>query len=169
MTINKTSLTIFQQLLDLLNQLNNDEYTREMDLLSKNSISKHVRHIIEFYECLFNGLNTKEINYDSRKRNADIENNLEYTIQICKNIQSLLEKHTNDTELTLVVDYGEDNCTSLKTTFFRELAYNIEHAIHHFAIIHIAVKNQLHDVQLASNFGIAYSTVKYQESQQCAQ
>jgi hypothetical protein len=119
--------------------------------------------------CLQNGIVLHEINYDARQRNLALESNPVYASQICESLRSLIEGNSDDQDMVLVMDYGKDDQAKVRTTYFRELAYNIEHAVHHFAIIAIAVKNELKHIRLAENFGIAYSTVKFQESQKCAQ
>ncbi len=52
----------------------------------------------------------------------------------------------------------------MPSSFHREVAYNIEHAIHHMALLKVAVNQTLHYIQLPENFGVASSTVRYQES-----
>ena len=60
-----------------------------------------------------------------------------------------------------------DEAVELTTSLKRELIYNIEHAVHHMAIIKIAIKESLPHIALPEDFGIAYSTIKYQK--ECAQ
>jgi len=57
----------------------------------------------------------------------------------------------------------------MNSSYFRELQYNIEHAIHHMAIIKIAIGACFTEVELPANFGVAYSTVRYQKQLACAQ
>ena len=51
MQLKATGQTILKQIFDLINQLNDAEYSAELDLLNGNSIGKHVRHVVEFFEC----------------------------------------------------------------------------------------------------------------------
>lgn len=67
--------------------------------------------------------------------------------------------------LTMKFDHGEGN-TTIETNFTRELLYNLEHCIHHQALIRVAVC-KLTRIQLPSNFGVAPSTLIYRN--QCAQ
>ncbi|MDX1476670.1 MAG: hypothetical protein R3301_03155 [Saprospiraceae bacterium] len=50
----------------------------------------------------------------------------------------------------------------------RELIYNIEHTIHHLAIIKIGLAIIAPDIPLPAHFGVAPSTVKYKQGI-CAQ
>lgn len=66
-------------------------------------------------------------------------------------------------ELEHVVD-GELNL--IETNYHRELLYNLEHCIHHQALIKVAVL-QCESVKIDDNFGVARSTIEYRN--QCAQ
>jgi len=55
---------------------------------------------------------------------------------------------------------------SIPSNYYRELAYNLEHTIHHMALIRVGV-NEVSSIELPVEFGVAYSTVKYRK--QCAQ
>jgi hypothetical protein len=67
--------------------------------------------------------------------------------------------------LTLVVEQieGAIELTSVTTTYYREVVYNTEHTIHHLALIKVAIIDmKLYIVD--NDFGMAYSTIKYQAS-----
>lgn len=168
MTLIKTNLEILAQLKSLLSQFNNEQYAKPLDVLSTNTVGKHVRHVIEFYECLLSGIPHAKVNYDKRERNLQLETDVHYTITMIESIEAAIEQQKTDIPICLEVEYQENVCSEVASTYFRELVYNIEHAIHHFAIIAIAVKASYPEITLAKNFGIAYSTIQYQDNQ-CAQ
>jgi hypothetical protein len=168
MTLIKTSSEIIQQLRELLLQIDQHQFVKPVDVLSSNTIGKHVRHIVEFYECLLKGVFNGAIDYDARERNISLETDLDYTVKTIDKLVDILQETKEDKPLKLSACYSESGNTLIDTTLFRELAYNIEHAVHHFAILQIALKQDFPQVNIPKNFGIAYSTVKYQESQ-CAQ
>jgi hypothetical protein len=162
------SSEIIQQIIDVTNQLHHEEFMQVLPLLSGNTYGKHVRHIIEFYNCLLQGYDNGIVDYDSREHNPLIENNKSMAIDelngILKSISNLIDK-----PMTLNVDYkGNGSGQHIATSFHRELAYNLEHAIHHMAIMKIAIENSFQKIRLPENFGVAYSTIRYQQ-QQCAQ
>lgn len=168
MTLIETNLEILAQLKTLLKQFNNEQYTQSLHVLSNNTIGKHVRHVVEFYECLLKGIQQNEINYDNRDRNLSLENDVFYTLNLVEDIEDAIKNQTTDIPINLVVQYKSSEKILVNSTYFRELIYNIEHAIHHFAILAIAVKTNFPNITLVPNFGTAYSTIQFQEKQ-CAQ
>jgi hypothetical protein len=168
MNLIKKNIDILSQLKNMLLQFTNEQYAQPLPILSENTIGKHVRHVVEFYECLLKGLHKEEINYDKRERNLQIETNIEYTIIIIEGISAALEQQKVDVPIKLATEYHPNENFHVNSTYFRELVYNIEHAIHHFAIMAIAVKSSFTNIKLAENFGTAYSTIQFQEKQ-CAQ
>ena len=163
MDIRKQTSQILHQVAELVGQLNNEQYTQSMSVLTDNSVGKHIRHIVVFYQCLLNGISAGQIDYDKRERNLLLETDRNYA-------QDAIRKITNvtaiihDNPLTLDMACGDGICT-VNTSTFRELAYNIEHVIHHLAIIKIGIKTHYPEVSLPENLGVAYPTIKYQQQQ----
>jgi hypothetical protein len=169
MVLKSNSFEILNQLADLLEQLTNQEYSQELPLLSNNSLGKHVRHVLEFYIELTKGIETGVIDYDLRKRDEFLETSIAVAIDKINMINAVIMNAKENIPIRLQVCLSmEKENVSIETSFSRELAYNIEHAIHHFAILKIAVDSYFPEVSLPSNFGIAYSTVKHQQTV-CAQ
>ncbi|WP_339837617.1 hypothetical protein [uncultured Flavobacterium sp.] len=67
----------------------------------------------------------------------------------------------------LILEQGHENINySISTNYERELLYNLEHSIHHQALIKVAVlKNP--SIKICENFGVAKSTIEYRN--QCVQ
>ncbi len=156
---------IFIQLRELLQQLSDDEYVQPSRALSEASIGQHVRHIIELFQCLEKGYTSGVVNYDRRKRDIEIENNKETAIFLLKQIYLQLEKPNKELLLETEDQAGDAMLVSIPSNYYRELAYNLEHSIHHMALIRIGV-NDVSLIHLPDEFGVAFSTVKYR--QQCA-
>lgn len=167
MKLKNAVFKLLSQITEAVNQLENSQYTEPLPVLSQSSIGQHVRHVIEMYECLLNGYEAGMVNYELRKRQKLLETNKEAAIErigeLIKKIENLEDKPI---ELELNFDEENNNFFRLKSNFFRELAYNIEHTIHHMALLRIGFK-EIGSNSLHPNFGIASSTVKFRT--QCAQ
>lgn len=162
-----TTRSILDQIAVTINQLSDEQYAVSLPVLSNNSIGKHVRHVIEFYECLILGYESGAVNYDLRKRNPQLENQKSEALKAICAIQKFIDNNPDKSFLLLSSYPGSEEPSNSQSSYKRELIYNIEHAIHHMAIIKIAVTTAFPDVTLPDNFGIAYSTIQYKE--QCAQ
>lgn len=162
MDLKITSKLVLDQLIVVLDQIKAEDYA--LNILTLNaSVSQHIRHIIEFYICLFEGLHSGLINYDSRNRDPRIENDKVFTLELIDEIKEKISNQTINIDLSLELKYGqesEDNIR-LSTNYYRELAYNIEHTIHHLAIIKQTIIEHFNYVELPDNFGIASSTVRF--------
>ena len=63
--------------------------------------------------------------------------------------------------LILETVYDNSVVHRVESTLDRELIYNIEHAIHHMAMIKIGLKVLAPELHLPENFGVAPSTIRY--------
>jgi hypothetical protein len=159
MSLNNYANVLLNQLVTILNQLNNEQYAMELEILSKGSIGKHVRHILEFYECMLNGIGSGKINYDKRQRNISLETDVDFAINC---IHTLTDAILQLKDKPIVIETEYDGYFSvLNSSIFRELSYNIEHTVHHLAILKIGLRTNLSFVNVDKNLGIAYSTQKF--------
>lgn len=154
------------QLQELLESLTDKQYVQQIKLLSNATLGQHTRHIIEFFQELNTGYTTGKVNYDKRKRNYKIESSRTCAIDSLTAVISLLDKE--DKKLILTIDYSNDSeeLGSVATNYSRELVYNLEHTVHHMAILRIGV-NAVSTIVLPEEFGVAISTLKHRNA--CAQ
>lgn len=156
-----------KQLLELksiLYQLKEGDYSRPLTVLENVSLGKHVRHILEFYACLLVENTDNTVCYDDRKRNLVLEENLRFASEFIDEILDKIERLEVNKRILLKVLYEESE-TLIESSLFREITYNIEHTVHHLAIIRIALSTELNYVKLSRNFGYADSTVQHLKSQ----
>ena len=166
MQLKTTSQVILNQIIDLTTQLSDEEYGAKLDLLNGNSIGKHVRHVLEFFELLVEGCTKGLVNYDKRYHEPLFETDTQAALVKLKSLINEIEDISIEEEVILEVSYVSTKADTvrIKSSKERELAYNIEHAIHHMAIIEIAIQTIFPKVKLADNFGVAYSTIRYHKS-----
>ena len=157
---------VFVQLSETLNQLSNEEYVQPSKILLNATIGQHVRHIIELFQCLEKGYNEGVVNYEKRKRDYQIETNKELATALLKAVYQTIERPNKEITLETEDYYDTMEIASIPSNYYRELAYNLEHTIHHMALIRVGV-NEVSTIELPDEFGVAYSTVKYRK--QCAQ
>lgn len=169
MDIKPASQKILDQLASLLENLTNDEYSKTLTVLHDHSIGQHIRHTLEFYTCLLNGSPLGFVNYDERERDLFLESNTLEALTTIKALKEAINQIGENQELNLVrqaYDQSSDHTVEVGTNLYRELIYNIEHAVHHMALIKIGLKEIKPDIKLPSDFGVASSTAKYRESKQ---
>lgn len=147
----------------VLHQLSFENYTKAIPNLGDSSIGQHNRHIIELFQCLLYGYKSGVVNYDNRERNLLIESNINYAIETIDLIICNLEKPNKNLTLQQFLN-GE--IISIETNYFRELLYNLEHCIHHQALIKVGLF-QMEEVTVNPDFGVAPSTIEYKK--QCVQ
>lgn len=166
MSLQNAVKTVFVQLTATLDNLQHQEYVQPSTSLSNNTIGQHVRHIIELFQCLELGYVSGIVNYENRKRDITIETDKELAKSILLSLHLELEKENKD--LVLEANYEENEISPLRiaTNYYREIAYNLEHTIHHMALIRVGL-NELSSLSLPENFGVASSTVKFRNK--CAQ
>lgn len=157
---------VFAQLQDVLVNIPSSQYTQASQRLSGATIGQHVRHVIELFVCLEKGYADGTVNYENRARDIQIETDKTMALALLQNLYTRIGK--TDTTLLLEVsgDGTSDASMTISTNYYRELLYNLEHTVHHMALIRVAV-TELSDLVLPDGFGVASSTLKYRAT--CAQ
>lgn len=158
--IYRSVINTLSELTDLLNQLNTQEYTNPVNHLSNATIGQHTRHIIELFQCLINNYETGTVNYDSRLRSRKIETDIKYAVACIESIMQSINKV--DIEMLLEQNL-EGQTNQIKTSYLRELFYNLEHCIHHQALIKVALFDNS-KILVSENFGVAPSTIQYRNA-----
>ncbi|HMB64941.1 MAG TPA: DinB family protein [Eudoraea sp.] len=161
--IHKTTNYHLDQLKELVDQLTDEQLQAPLPVLDGSTIGKHVRHILEFYMCLCNSFAYGELNYDHRQRDRKIEVSVATCLNTIQKIARNLQGYKNDFPIKLTADHSMDDLKReicLGTTYYRELLYNIEHIVHHLAIIKIGIKSLEPAIYLDDSIGVAMSTIR---------
>lgn len=151
------------ELASSVQNLSNEEYSQSLLSLSGSSIGEHARHIIEFFQELFNGYEQGLIHYDARQRNVLIQSNPQVAVEHIQRILSQIERPDKLMKLKTSLIHTDEH---LSSNYFRELCYCWEHCIHHQAMIKVGFL-ELNKSSLDASFGVAISTLSYRD--QCAQ
>ena len=155
----KSSRDTIEEFITVLKLLPTDCYDRSCDDLGSATIGKHTRHIIELYQCLLEGYESGQVSYDQRRRNREIEIDLNLAVQELKHLQNSIQKPDKRLRITYELN-GE--IIEIDSNYFREVMYNLEHAIHHHALIKVGIM-QMTEIALPDSFGVAPSTLQFRK------
>lgn len=156
---------ILSELELLLSQLPDQSYPNIGSSVSS-SIGPHVRHLIEFYHCFFQGLNFGVIDYDNRPRNTELENDRETALEYVKNLRLLLtaqdlSHHPEYVEVVACTGI-ENQRIQAQSSLARELMFLQSHSTHHLAMIALLMEKA--EIPVPQNLGLATSTRLFLES-----
>jgi hypothetical protein len=158
---------VLLQGLGLLFRLEDQKYAQKAGEPFQASIGGHFRHVLEHFQCLLEGLPTGTVNYDARRRNPRIENEVTFaSIAACDVMRALKKWDARTVErackTATSVAYHSESPALLESNIGRELAYCVAHAIHHYAIIRL-IGSEV-GVAVPKEFGYAPSTLKHKSS-----
>lgn len=162
-------ITQLRQALDLASALSPEDYAfcgqsgspaggRPEDEIWS-SPGAHIRHILDYVDCIFAGLDARTIDYTERKRRIEVEQSPSIGArEIMRCIESLETIAALDERIPLEVrtDAGEAWTAS---TLGRELQFVSGHAIHHYALIRLTLARR--GIAAPDAFGVSASTVEH--------
>lgn len=162
MVAKKHLRNIFTQLSEALRRLTDNEYRQPRQILFNASIGEHVRHTIEFFLCLEKGYESGVVNYEKRDRDYRIESDKDFAVTLLEDIYDNIDKP--NINLLLKSDEIENKTGEvfIATNYYREIIYNLEHAIHHMALIRVGI-NEVSTIEIPGEFGVAGSTIKFRK------
>jgi len=166
MSLTTACTNILSQLTDLIEQLSESDFVKPCTSLGNSSIGQHIRHTLEFFICFEQGHVNGVINYDKRAHDLLLESDKYIALAVVARIREFVSSLNNETPLKLEVGYDltKEEFTAIQTTTIRELVYNIEHAVHHMAIMKIGIREIAPSINLPHDFGIAASTLRHKQT-----
>jgi exonuclease VII small subunit len=148
----------------LLAKLDDLEYSTGPAHISPHRAGGHLRHCIEFYECLLEGMGSNVVDYDGRRRDAALETSRSRAIERLEDIVTRLENCAAcpaERSLRVYLDGAESI-----STISRELQFLRSHTVHHYALIAITLR--LQGIDVPTHFGVAPATLRHMETAACA-
>jgi len=164
MHIAQATFSVLDQVEFVISQIEEDDYSKPVDVFNNSTIGQHFRHTLEFFNCLMVGYNNGVISYDKRGHDKSIEIDKSLAIALINKTKHFIASCDMQKRIKLEVNYGLENKNDviIDSNMNREVMYNIEHAIHHMAIIKIGLQVMCPYVELPHGFGVAVSTLRYQ-------
>ena len=126
-----------QRGIKLLNAIDESQYTDNSVAPYYSSIGIHMRHILDVFDCVFSGLESKNVDLSARKRNELVEQKLNLGLDYFDEIITNLERLDAD-NLDITVRVKDDLGLGFVTANYTLASILIQahsHAIHHFASI----------------------------------
>lgn len=124
------------------------------------SIGSHIRHILDFYACIFHDLENYQVNLTARSRNKLVETQCEFAKGYLETIFTHLKNFEIPIDKTVLVfdDLGL-GVIEMSYTYGALLSQANSHTIHHYAIINY-ILNGLNVKVPTINFGYNPTTPK---------
>lgn len=172
MSIISVNHTVLDSLKNYLAQITPDQFRQPLPLYNGSSFGEHTRHIIEFYQCLVMQASQGWVSYDLRQRNKQLQEEPLLAIAAIEQVQQQFASMLLlDSPLMLLINPTTegDNVQQIASTFYRELLYVLDHAIHHMALIKIGINTLCINIVLPADFGVAPSTIRSRQTQAIVQ
>lgn len=133
------------------------------------SPGKHIRHILDHYFALINGLQSGLIDYNKRERDSIIELEPKMALAKIEEIEawlSSIKKGDLHLELNVISEISLTDTInqSCKSNLARELIFVASHAVHHFSLM--SAMASLQGEKVIEEFGVAPATLSYQRNQE---
>jgi len=148
----------FGHLKNVLQRLTEKQYTQPAHHLGGATVGGHTRHILELFQCAAKGRETGTVDYENRERDLALERNKDAALELLLQLETKVKKEDKPLHLRHAGDL-------VPTSYIREVVYNIEHTIHHLALIKVALI-EMNESPVDENFGMAYSTIQYKQQLQ---
>jgi len=163
------AIEILRQGEDLLSSLSVEDYSRRLPVVFNACVGGHYRHCLDHFTSLLRSIGTDLVDYDHRDRDPRIESQPDFARALTEEIRTELQLRPLESlecpvRVRCEVSYTPGDSPEMNSTFGRELAYCIAHAIHHFALISVIAR--LMQFPLPPTFGVAPSTVAHQRAPQ---
>ena len=160
----ESQLIILQQANTYLASVSEQQYTQVISPYFMSSAGAHMRHILDHYQAIINGLSEGLIDYDKRSRGGVIESSPKAAqaliVEISAFLQALSPQQLQQTiKLSTEISVIDKQVAVVETTLAREIIFTGSHSVHHLATIkHIA---QAQEIEVEGGLGIAPATATF--------
>ncbi len=163
MTLLNSCQVYLRQAEDLLARLDAVHYTMLHANCFGATVGGHIRHCLDHFELLLDGLPSGRIDYDLRQRKTPSELDPSAAITRIREVASRLNlvqgRMDDDAEIEVKLDCGGETAHWKRSSIGRELQFLVSHLVHHYAIIGVMCHSM--EVVLPADFGIAPSTIRH--------
>ena len=163
----RDNIVFLNQGIDLLESIDDGLYVATVPPIFGSSVGSHIRHIIDHFDCLLEGLASGRVDYDARSRDQRIETVRTEAIDamrtLVRKLESIDEQRGSDALQVRMDGGGEgDTDTWSRSSLMRELQFLTSHTIHHYALVAALLGHAGH--KSADGFGVSPSTLAYERA-----
>lgn len=156
----QSTLKTLQKSQYILDKLSNEQLSNTSVSPYYSSIGSHIRHILDFYDCILNKDLKNRIDLTARNRNKAVENCCKEAAEYLHTIiERLKDTDYNVYDIVMVIDDLGMGKIEMVYTLAAVLSQANSHAIHHYAIINY-ILNGLNISLEDSDFGYNPTTPK---------
>ena len=153
---------LLEQLRDVITLLPAPAFRAQPAARVSGSVGEHVRHCLDHVSSLAEAVGGEELSYDHRRRGTTVEKDPTTAVNEIERILRRLDRLTvgsldEPVRLTALL-HPEHASFAIRSTVARELAFVIQHTIHHFALIAVLLEWQ--GWHVPHGFGVAPSTAR---------
>ncbi len=160
------NIEALDQGIHLLASLNDEQYTFVDSQYIQSSIGQHFRHVIDIYMALVMGQGAGHIDYDIRRRGAEVERSRTQAISELEHVKRHITRYLNgdgvataSVNIKTEVSITKTHSVTISSPLIRELVFTSSHAVHHYALISVIAKIQ--GVELDEFLGVAPATASF--------
>ena len=161
------NVACLEQALRMLEEIDDRAFAEPPPQLTSMKVSSQLRHVLEYYECFLDQVETLHIDYDKRKRDEFLERSRAAAIaRVRSTIAGLRESPILRGDSLLFVRIEDAGAREWRDPFVassvaRELLTLSSHATHHLALV--AVILRAWNAPVAADLGVAPSTLRHRE------
>ncbi len=162
-----TNCQLLAQSVEMIEMISSEAYTQRESPLYASSVGEHLRHVVEHYQMFLSGVESGVADYDARIRDLRISTDPAFAKWTIHQVGLALEHMpSSDKPVSVRLASSHDGSHPMivsDSSLCRELQYLQAHTVHHFALIAMILR--LQGMELATDFGVASSTIAHKESQ----
>ena len=155
-------VALLEQIRDVLTLLPPSVYVGRPAARVSGSVGEHVRHCVDHVHALTTALEGEALSYDSRLRGTRTEIDPSVAINEIERLFYRLDRLTTiPAERAIFLSTLVDQALPprlVRTTIGREIAFVVQHTIHHCALVAVLLEWQ--GCRVPKDFGVAPSTVR---------
>jgi hypothetical protein len=154
---------LLEQAVRLLGRLDDHTYATGGAGPGVSPVGMHMRHVLDHYRALLDGLAPGVVDYEARHRDAPVERDRSLALGMTREILRQMEGvDAGQADRPLRINLqsmveAEAGADWSQSTVKRELQFLVSHTVHHFALIRTLLRGT--EFEPEEPFGVAPSTV----------